>query len=49
MIVRRKNIYGDGTIEYEEYEIDESEVDDTEATESDYIDALQDLGVDVDA
>lgn len=47
MIVRRKNIYGDGTIEYEEYEIDESDEDDTDATESDYLTALQDLGVDV--
>ena len=46
MIVRRKNVYGDGTIEYEEYEIEE---EDTEATESDYIEALNDLGVEVDA
>lgn len=49
MIVRRKNVYGDGTIEYEEYEIDESEAEDTDATEFDYITALQDLGVTLDA
>ena len=50
MIIRCKNVYGDGTVEYKEYEVEEpQEEQDDEATESDYIDALQDLGVDVDA
>lgn len=49
MIIHCKNTLGNGTVLYVDYEVEEpSEVDD-EATESDYIDALQDLGVDVNA
>ena len=48
MIVHCKNTLGDGTVLYVDYEVEEpSEADDTEATESDYIDALNDLGVEV--
>lgn len=47
MIIHCKNTLGDGTVLYVDYEVEEpSEVDDTEATESDYIDALNTLGVD---
>lgn len=48
MIIHCKNTLGDGTVQYVDYEVDDTpSEDDTEATESDYIDALQDLGVDV--
>ena len=49
MIIHCKNTLGDGTVLYVDYEVEEPTPidDDTEATESDYIEALQDLGVDV--
>lgn len=48
MIVHCKNTLGDGTVLYVDYEVDDTPVeDDEEATESDYIEALQDLGVEV--
>lgn len=50
MIVRCKNTYGDGTVEYVEYEVEDPvEIDDSgEATIEDYESALSELGVDVD-
>ena len=48
MIIHCKNTLGDGTVQYVDYEVDDTPIeDDTEATESDYITALQDLGVEV--
>lgn len=48
MIIHCKNTLGDGTVLYVDYDVEEpSEVDDTDATESDYITALQDLGVEI--
>lgn len=47
MIVRCKNTYGDGTVEYVDYEVEDyvPEEPDTDAEESDYIEALESLGV----
>ena len=48
MIVHCKNILGDGTVLYVDYEVDDAPIeDDTEATESDYIDALKEVGIDI--
>lgn len=49
MIIRCKNTYGDGTVEYVEYEVDDyvPEEPDEDAEESDYIEALEELGVDL--
>ena len=48
MIIHCKNTLGDGTVQYVDYEVDDYvPEDDTEATETDYIEALKDLGVDV--
>lgn len=48
MIVHCKNTLGDGTVLYVDYEVDDTPIeDDAEATESDYIDALNDLGVEI--
>ena len=44
MIIHCKNTLGDGTVLYVDYEAEEPT--ETEATESDYIDALNTLGVD---
>lgn len=44
MIIHCKNTYGDGTVLYVDYEIEEP-TEDTEATEADYMDALNTLGV----
>lgn len=52
MIIKSKITYADGTEKAIEFEIDDVAEDmntDTDATESDYIEALQDLGVEVDA
>ena len=46
MIIHCKNTFGDGTVLYVDYDVeDPTEVDDTEANKSDYIDALSTLGV----
>ena len=48
MIVHCKNTLGDGTILYVDYEVEDAIIeDDIEATESDYIDALKDVGIDI--
>ena len=48
MIVHCKNTLGDGTILYVDYEVEDTIIeDDIEATESDYIDALKDVGIDI--
>lgn len=45
MIVRCKNTYGDGRVEYVEYEVAAPGTEDEDATEADYIAALAELGV----
>ena len=45
MIVRCKNTYGDGHIEYVEYDVADPIPEDGDATEADYIAALAELGV----
>ena len=45
MIIHCKNTYGDGTVLYVDYEIEEP-TEDTDATEADYMNALNTLGVD---
>ena len=49
MVIRCKNTYGDGTVEYVEYEVEDyvPEEPDEDAEESDYIEALEELGVDL--
>ena len=48
MIIHCKNTLGDGTVQYVDYEVDDTPIDDdTDATESDYIEALNELGVDM--
>ncbi len=47
MIIHCKNTYGDGTAEYIDYDVLDPEPEDEEAEVSDYVEALQDLGVDV--
>ena len=48
MIVHCKNTLGDGTVIYVDYEVDDTPIeDDTDATESDYIDALKEIGIDI--
>ena len=44
MIIHCKNTLGDGTVLYVDYEVEES-TEYIDATESDYIDALNTLGV----
>lgn len=45
MIIRCKNTYGDGRVEYVEYEVSDIVSEDEDATEADYIAALAELGV----
>lgn len=45
MIVRCKNTYGDGHVEYVEYEVADPVPEDDDATEADYLNALAELGV----
>lgn len=45
MIIRCKNTYGDGRVEYVEYEVAEPAPEDEDATVTDYIAALAELGV----
>ena len=45
MIVRCKNTYGDGQVEYVEYEVADPVLEDVEATTVDYEAALAELGV----
>lgn len=46
MIVRCKNTYGDGTVEYVDYEVEVyTETDNEEASASDYEEALGRFGV----
>lgn len=48
MIIRCKNTLGDGTILYVDYEVEDVTIeDDVEATEFDYIDALKEVGIDI--
>lgn len=44
-IVRCKNTYGDGRVEYVEYEVADLTPEDEDATEVDYKAALAELGV----
>lgn len=46
MIIHCKNTYGDGTIKYVDYEVDDIVPESEEAESIDYINALNDLGVD---
>ena len=45
MIVRCKNTYGDGRVEYVEYKVAALVTEDEDATDADYIAALAELGV----
>ena len=45
MIVRCKNTYGDGRVEYVDYEVADPVPEDVDATEADYLAALAELGV----
>ena len=45
MTVRCKNTYGDGSVDYVEYEVAELVPEDEDATEADYLAALNELGV----
>ena len=45
MTVRCRNTYGDGRVEYVDYEVTEPVPEDENATEADYIAALAELGV----
>ena len=47
MIVRCKNTYGDGRVEYVEYEVEEPEEEPEEITLEDALAALERLGVDI--
>lgn len=49
MIVRCKNTYGDGRVEYVEYEVEEVAEEPEEITLEDALTALQRLGVDFNA
>lgn len=44
-VIRCKNTYGDGRVEYVEYEVADPAPEDEDATEADYKAALAELGV----